>query len=44
MAEDHDSSYRLLFSHAPMVADLLRGFVGGPLVERMSLGSPREAE
>jgi hypothetical protein len=24
---DHDHSYKNLFSHAPMVADLLRGFV-----------------
>lgn len=25
---DHDHAYKLLFSHAPLVADLLRGFVG----------------
>jgi hypothetical protein len=24
---DHDQSYKLLFSHAELVADLLRGFV-----------------
>ncbi|MFM8330126.1 MAG: Rpn family recombination-promoting nuclease/putative transposase [Candidatus Methylumidiphilus sp.] len=24
---DHDPAYKLLFSHAEMVADLLRGFV-----------------
>ncbi len=24
---DHDQSYKLLFSHPEMVADLLRGFV-----------------
>lgn len=24
---DHDKGYKLLFSHAAMVADLLRGFV-----------------
>ena len=39
MAEDHDSSYRLLFSHARMVADLLRGFVRAPWVERLDQGS-----
>ena len=39
MAEDHDSSYRLLFSHARMVADLLRGFVRVPWVERLDPGS-----
>ena len=39
MAEDHDGSYRLLFSHARMVADLLRGFVRVPWVERLNPGS-----
>lgn len=27
MAQSHDHSYKLLFSHAAMVEDLLRGFV-----------------
>src|SRR4051794_40761843 len=26
-SEDHDGSYRLLFSHPQMIGDLLRGFV-----------------
>lgn len=39
MAEDHDGSYRLLFSHARMVADLLRGFVRAPWAERLDPGT-----
>ena len=27
VAMEHDQSYKLLFSHAELVADLLRGFV-----------------
>ena len=34
---EHDSPYKLLFSHAEMVADLLRGFVKEPWVEEMDL-------
>lgn len=34
---DHDSSYKLLFSHAEMVADLLRGFVREDWVAELDL-------
>ncbi len=32
---DHDQSYKLLFSHPEMVADLLRGFVREDWVEHL---------
>ena len=35
----HDASYKLLFSHARMVADLLRGFVPADWVEQLDLES-----
>ena len=36
MAHDpHDHSYKLLFSHPEMVADLLRGYVREPWVEQL---------
>jgi predicted transposase YdaD len=34
---EHDNSYKLLFSHAEMVADLLRGFVREPWVNEVDL-------
>ncbi len=33
MAEKHDKSYRLLFSHPEMVEDLIRQFVGGKWIK-----------
>ncbi len=36
---DHDQSYKLLFSHPEMVADLLRGFVREEWVEHLDFGS-----
>ena len=36
---DHDHSYKLLFSHADMVADLLRGFVHEPWVGEIDFAS-----
>ena len=36
---DHDHSYKLLFSHADMVADLLRGFVHEPWVDEIDFAS-----
>jgi predicted transposase/invertase (TIGR01784 family) len=36
---EHDSAYKLLFSHAEMVADLLRGFVKEPWVKEMDLAT-----
>lgn len=36
---DHDSSYRLLFSHPRMVEDLLRGFVQEPWVEKLDFST-----
>ncbi|NJL28749.1 MAG: DUF4351 domain-containing protein [Thermoanaerobaculia bacterium] len=35
MAEERDSSYRLLFSYPRMVEDLLRHFVGGEWLEKL---------
>jgi hypothetical protein len=35
--EDHDGSYRLLFSHPQMIGDLLRGFVREDWIERLDL-------
>lgn len=34
---DHDTSYKLLFSHKEMVADLVRGFVPGDWVDDLHL-------
>lgn len=45
MAE-HDPSYKLLFSHRELVADLLRGFVREPWVAQLDLSTlqrPRES-
>jgi len=36
---DHDHSYKLLFSHHAMMADLLRGFVRGPWVRLVDLST-----
>lgn len=36
---DHDHSYKLLFSHPEMVADLLRGFVHEPWVQDVDFSS-----
>ena len=36
---DHDQSYKLLFSHAEMVADLLRGFVREDWVQQIDFDS-----
>ena len=36
---DHDRSYKLLFSHAEMVRDLLEGFVRGDWVTRLDLST-----
>jgi len=36
---EHDNSYKLLFSHQEMVADLLRGFVHEPWVEDADLST-----
>jgi predicted transposase YdaD len=36
---DHDRTYKLLFSHAPMVRDLLTGFVRGDWLEQLDFGS-----
>ena len=32
---EHDNSYKLLFSHARMVEDLLRGFIQEPWVQEV---------
>jgi hypothetical protein len=37
--EDHDSSYRLLFSHQEMIGDLLRGFVREDWIGQLDLRS-----
>ena len=34
-AKGHDHGYKLLFSHPEMVADLIRGYVHEPWVERL---------
>jgi len=39
---DHDHSYKLLFSHREMMADLLRGFVAAEWVR--TVDSPRSSE
>lgn len=36
---EHDNGYKLLFSHAPMVEDLLRGFVKEEWVERLDFST-----
>jgi predicted transposase YdaD len=36
---DHDHSYKLLFSHPEMVADLLRGFVREDWVQQLDFSS-----
>jgi predicted transposase YdaD len=36
---EHDTGYKRLFSHPEMVADLLRGFVHEPWVERLDLST-----
>lgn len=36
---EHDHSYKLLFSHAAMVKDLLRGFVHEAWVEELDFTS-----
>ena len=36
---DHDHSYKLLFSHPEMVADLLRGFVHDDWVKDLDFAS-----
>jgi putative YhgA-like transposase len=43
MAE-HDSGYKLLFSHPRMVEELLRGFVHEPWVEDLDFGTLEQAE
>ncbi len=35
----HDSGYKLLYSHAPMVRDLLLGFVPGALVDAIDFST-----
>lgn len=45
MAE-HDPSYKLMFSHRALVADLVRGFIREPWAEELDLSSlerPRES-
>jgi len=37
--DDHDTSYRLLFSHAGMVRDLLTGFVPESWIAELDLNS-----
>ncbi|KAF0809759.1 transposase [Alcanivorax sp. S71-1-4] len=37
--DDHDTSYRLLFSHVEMIRELLRGFVPGDWVSELDLDS-----
>ena len=39
VAMDHDHSYKLLFSHPEMVADLIRGFVREDWVEHLDFSS-----
>ena len=36
---DHDQGYKLLFSHATMVADLLRGFVREEWIEEIDVST-----
>ncbi|MGC8779460.1 MAG: Rpn family recombination-promoting nuclease/putative transposase, partial [Anaerolineae bacterium] len=36
---EHDASYKSLFSHPEMVADLLRGFVPEPWVAQVDFGT-----
>lgn len=37
--DDHDTSYRLLFSHVEMIRELLRGFVPGDWVRELDLNT-----
>ena len=37
--DDHDTSYRLLFSHVEMIRELLRGFVPGDWVQELDLNT-----
>ncbi|GKW50433.1 Rpn family recombination-promoting nuclease/putative transposase [Halomonas sp. NCCP-2165] len=39
MANHHDNSYKLLFSHPQMVKDLLQGFVKEAWVERLDFST-----
>ena len=39
----HDSGYKLLFAHAAMVRDLLRGFMPGAWVRELDLGTLERA-
>lgn len=36
---DHDHAYKLLFSHAPLVTDLIQGFVGEEWVQQADLST-----
>ena len=36
---DHDHAYKLLFSHAPLVIDLIQGFVGEEWVRQADLST-----
>jgi len=36
---EHDASYKLLFSHREMVADLIRGFLGGDWARALDFGT-----
>ncbi|TRO15279.1 transposase [Ectopseudomonas mendocina] len=40
----HDHSYKLLFSHPEMIADLLRGYVRQPWVEQLDFSSLERAD
>jgi len=41
---DHDNGYKLLFSHAAMVADLLRGFVKEDWVREVDFGTLKRVD
>ncbi len=43
MAEKHDSAYRLLFSHRPMVEDLLRAYGGGDWIQGLDFSTLEKA-
>lgn len=38
--DEHDTSYKLLFSHDRMVRDLLTGFLPREWITALDLGSP----
>ena len=42
--DTHDSSYKLLFSHPEMIADLLRGYVRQPWVAQLDFTSLERAD